>query len=184
MAAQNGKRSGEKRGRRAYLQYFTPTQNGYEYTGPVCRCLNPPQERKRLLWQQGGCCVVMAAAVIVAGCIPAPGTANCFYVLLPYLWVLAAVILTCWAFVQLAGGGEPLRRYVYDRSLPRLPVRLGFTAAGAAMALAGEVFYLLNGADDGQLWAAALFAVCQGSILTAAFAMRRLCAQMRYEVEE
>ena len=180
MAEQNGK----KKGRRAYLQYFTPTLNGYEYTGPICRCQNPPRERKRLLWQQGGCCAVLAAAVVVAGCLPAPGTTNCFYVLLPYLWVLAAVILTCWAFAQLAGGGEPMRRYVYDKSLLKLPVRLGFTAAGAALTLTGETFYLLIGADDGKPWAAALFIACQGGILAAAFTMRRLCARMRYEAED
>lgn len=180
MAEQNGK----KKGRRAYLQYFTRTLNGYEYTGPVCRCQNQPRERKRLLRQQGGCCTVMAAATVIAGCMPAPGTSNCFYVLLPYLWVLTAVILTCWAFGQLAGGGEPMRRYVYDRSLPKLPVRLGFTMAGAALTLTGEMIYLLMGADDGKLWAAMLFMVCQGGILAAAFTMRRLCARMRYEVED
>lgn len=180
MAEKNDK----KRGRRAYLQYFTQTPNGYEYTGPVCRCQNPPRERKRLLLKQGCCCAVMAAAAVTSGCIPAPGTANCFYVLIPFLWVFAAVVLTCWAYCQLAGGGEPMRRYVYDRSLPKLPTRLVFTAVGAALALAGEAFYLLKGADDGKLWAAALFMVCQGSIVAAAFAMRRLCAQMRYEAED
>lgn len=180
MAEQNGK----KKGRRAYLQYFVPTLNGYEYAGPVCRCQNPPRERKRLLRQQGGCCTVMAAAIVTAGCLPAPGTSNCFYVLLPYLWVLTAVILTCWAFIQLAGGGEPMRRYVYDRSLPKLSVRLGFTMAGAVLTLTGEMIYLLTGADDGKLWTAILFMACQGGILVAAFTMRRLCAQMCYEVED
>lgn len=170
--------------RTPYLQYFTPTLNGYKYTGPVCRCQNPPRERKCLLWQQGGCCAVMAAATVTAGCLPAPGTTNCFYVLLPYLWVLTAVILTCWAFGQLAGGGEPMRRYVYDRSLLKLPIRLGFVASGAALTLVGETYYLLMGADDGKLWAAALFMICQGGILAAALTMRRLCARMRYEAEE
>lgn len=180
MAKQNGK----KRGRRAYLQYFTPTLNGYEYTGPVCRCQNPPEERKRLLWQQGGCCAVMAAATVTVGSVPAPGTGNCFYVLLPYLWVLVAVILTCWAFGQLASGGEPMRRYVYDRSLSKIPIRLGFTMAGAVLTLAGEMLYLLIGADDGELWAAALFVICQGGNFAAAFTMRRLCARMRYKAED
>lgn len=177
-------KSNKKGGRRAYLQYFTPTLNGYEYTGPVCRCQNPPRERKRLLWQQGGCCAVMVVMAVTAGCLPAPGTTNCFYVLLPYLWVLSAVILTCWGFGQLAVGGEPIRRYVYDRSLPKLPFRLGFTMAGAVLTLAGETFYLLMGADDGKVWAAALFIACQGGILAAAFTMRWLCARMRYEVED
>lgn len=180
MTDQNGK----KGGRRAYLQYFTLTPNGYEYTGPVCWCQNLPLERRRLLWQQGCCCAVMAVAVAAAGCLPAPGMSNCFYVLLPYLWVLTAVILTCWAFGQLAGGGEPMRRYVYDRSLLKLPIRLGFTAAGAVLTLAGETFCLLIGYDDGKLWAAALFMICQGGILAVAFTMRRLCARMRYEVED
>lgn len=179
MAEKNDK----KGGRRAYLKYFTPTSDGYEYTGPVCRCQNPPRERKRLLWQQGGCCAVMVVMAVMAGCVPAPGTTNCFYVLLPYLWVLASVVMSCWAFGQLAGGGEPMRRYVYDRSLPKLPVRLGFTMVGTALTLAGETVYLLMGADDGKLWAAALFIVCQGGILAAAFIMRRLCARMCYEVE-
>ena len=127
---------------------------------------------------------MMAATTVAAGCVPAPGTINCFYVLMPYLGVLSAIILTCWAFGQLAGGGEPLRRYVYDRSLPKLPVRLGFTVTGAVLTLAGETFYLLTGADDGKLWAAVLFMACEGGILAAAIAMRRLCARMRYEVED
>lgn len=180
MAEKNDK----KGGRRAYLKYFTPTPDGYKYTGPVCRCQNTPRERKRLLWQQGGCCAVMAVMAVAAGCLPAPGTANCFYVLLPYLWVLSAVILTCWAFGQLAGGGEPMRRYVYDRSLPKLPIRLGFTMVGAALALAGETLYLLTGADDGKLWAAVLFIACQGAIFATAYTMRRQCARMRYEAED
>lgn len=178
------KQNGKKNGRRDYLQYFTRTLDGYEYTGPVCRCQNPPRERKFLLWQQGICCAVMAVAVVAAGCLPAPGTVNCFYVLLPYLWVLSAVILTCWTFGQMVGGGEPMRRYVYDRSLHKLPTRLGFTAVGAALVLTGETLYLLIGADDGELWAAALFMACQGGILAAAFTMRRLCMRMRYEVED
>ena len=184
MAEQNHKGSSRKSGRRAYLKYITLTPNGYEYTGPVCRCQNPPGERKRLLWQQGCCCAVMVVMAVAAGCLPAPGTANCFYVLLPYLWALSAVVLTCLAFGQLAVGGEPMRRYVYDRSLPKLPVRLGFTVAGAALTLAGETFYLLTAADDGKFWAAALFMACQGGILTAALAMRRLCERMRYKVED
>ena len=77
-----------------------------------------------------------------------------------------------------------MRRYVYDRSLPKLPIRLGFTIVGAALTLAGETIYLLTDSDDGKVWAAVLFIVCQGGILAAALTMRRLCKLMRYEVKD
>ena len=172
-----------KKSRRDHLKYFTLTIGGrYEYTGPVCRCQNPPAQRRALLWQLGTLCTGMAAVVIAAGCTPVAGMMNSFYVLLPYLWALLAVISVCWGFIQLLLGGEPLRRYVYDKSYARLPLRAGIVAAGAAATAAGECLYLLlHGRAD--VWAA-VFLLCQGGLVAAALALRGRLACLQYTVED
>lgn len=84
----------ERKGRRAYLDDFRRTVDGeYIYIGATYAFQGEQSTRKRGLLRWGILAVGMVACAIVGGCIRAPGTVNCAYVLIPYaVGILAAFL--------------------------------------------------------------------------------------------
>ena len=75
-----------RRGRRAYLDDFRQTVTGeYIYIGATYAFQGTAECRKKGLLRWGLLAVGMAAVAVVGGCISAPGTTHCAYILLPYV---------------------------------------------------------------------------------------------------
>lgn len=177
-----GGQSKPRRGRRAYLDDFTRTADGsYIYTGDTFTFRGGMDARRRYLATL--CCLaaVALAAAVAAGCISAPGTGRCPYVLLPYCLSLIASGSLAWGAGRLAIGGDPLRAYVYTTTVKRFPRRSALTALCAAAAIAGEAVYLaLYGAGELAL-GAAIFLTCHGLILASALVWLRLSRREVWE---
>ena len=109
----------QKKGRRAYLKDFRKNEHGeYSYKGDLYE-----YKGSDLLWKKGilfALCAVLLAAEITAGCVSAPGMDNCFYVLLPYAAGLTGCASVCLAICNLCAGNNPLRAYVYEKSVLKI----------------------------------------------------------------
>ena len=67
---------------------------------------------------------------------------NSVYVLLPYAVQMAAALSTVWAYGRMARGGNPLREYIYESTVLKLPLRGGLTGCFALVCAAGEFIHL------------------------------------------
>lgn len=137
-----------KGGRRAYLNDFVADENGgYLYGGARYEPENCNiKSYCRLL---GAVMTVITAVSAASGCISAEGSTNCFYVVLPLLFELIAVLLGDAAAVKVLLSEKPLREYIYVKSAKRIPIFL-FCAAGfaAAGAVCTGVYIALNGVGE------------------------------------
>ena len=174
-----------RRGRRAYLDDFRRNVSGeYIYIGPLHAFRGTAESRKRGLIRWGLMAVGMAALGIVGGCIYAPGTTHCAYIMIPYVAGLLAAWSVLWAFARLAKGGDPLRGYVYDATVSQFRLRTMITAVGAGCAVAGELVYVALHGVQGMLPGMLLFLGSQGAMLALALLWRPLGREMVWELRE
>ena len=139
----------KKWGRNGYLQDFKGNQReGYVYMGASWQAEEPL--RKRLLarlWAGQG---MGLTAAVLPGLLTTAGLQNTFYVILPYvLWLLSDLYLT-YLLGALTLAGNPIRNYVFERTVMRFHPWAAAALAGAALtALALLVFMLGGGGGQG-----------------------------------
>lgn len=137
----------KRRSRRDYLNDFRPNVAGeYIYTGTLYTLLGSAEEktalRRRLAAQAAG----IVLAVVLAGSVNSAGMTNCAYVLLPYAGEAIAAFVTVWSLVRLLGGGDPLRAYIYEGAVKKLPDRAMILAVLTGVGACCLLLYLvLNG---------------------------------------
>lgn len=134
----------KRRGRRGYLADFRQTVTGeYVYEGTIHRFEGPGSWKKNMagLW---GLALVLLGAAAAAGLIPAPGIVGTAYITIPYALSLVCAISVVWLMARWTLGGQELRDYVYRATVGQVKLR-GWAAAGfAAIALVGEIVYLIG----------------------------------------
>ena len=150
----------------------------YVYTGKYLK-FQGEKSRKRSLMELWGLTVPMAVCVIAGGCIPAPGTQNTFYVLLPMMVEIILAVSCLWLLGQVTLGGDPMKEYVYHDSAEKLPGRLLATAVFAAATALLELLYL--GLNGGFGLLAGLVLGMQIMVIFLAFWGRKFAARMKWE---
>ena len=151
MAGEKKKRQGPKRW--AHLNSFFMEEDGsYGYHGAVYAYDGPEKSRKAFLLALWLLAALVAGAVIFAGCIPAPGMDNCFYVLLPYLGEVTAAGSLVWGLSRMTAGGDPLRAYVFEATVEKLPRRAAATMIFAGIGAIGCIIFLLCQVFAGPIW--------------------------------
>lgn len=147
-------RKSEKKykGRKAYLNDFKLNDKGeYNYEGILYGWAGEEEAYKstlRILWILG---ILQTAALLAAGFVEAPGIMNSFYVVLPYAISLVAGVSVLWGIGRLTAGKHPLRAYIYKASVGALPMRTVIVMVSAAIACAGELYYLIANGSEGKL---------------------------------
>lgn len=172
------------RGRRAYLQYFTPTVGGgYVYNGPMVPCRTPRAARRRLLAALGALLAAVTGCTALPGLVPVPGMQGCFYVILPWLGQLAGTVFLLGAgrLVPWLWDADALRRYRYEATAPKLPLRAACTAVCAGLAAVGEAVCLLRQGAGGNAGGAVLFFGCQLCAAVAAAGAGRLARRLAFD---
>ena len=155
-----------KKGRRAYLNDFHRTLSGeYVYQGVTYTFEGNKKQRLHLYYKLLAISVVLAAAGIVSGCISAPGTLNCFYVLLPYMISFMTSLSLIWGLCRLWAGGSPLREYIYQATMDQFQPRGTLTAVSAGCAVVGETIYVIRNGAQGMVSGMILFLICQALVL-------------------
>lgn len=140
----------EKKGRRAYLEDFQKNVAGeYVYTGEYYVYQERGKSRRRALAELWLLCGLLAAAAVGAGCVPDLWMGRP-YLILPYAAGLAAAASLCWGLGRLSAGGDPLRAYVYQQTVCKLPVRAAVTAVCAGLTLAGTLCAVIFTKTDGE----------------------------------
>lgn len=140
---ENRDQPAKKKRRRAYLDDFKKTGEGqYRYEGALYQSALPEKERKKAAGLLGLLCCSVTALTLAAGCVPSAGMQNSVYVLLPYAVQMAAALSTVWAYGRMARGGNPLREYIYESTVLKLPLRGGLTGCLALVCAAGEFIHL------------------------------------------
>lgn len=149
----------------------SPERNGFRGNGEALRpCLMK-------LWLLGA---VLLGCLIAAGCISVPGMDNCFYVLLPYAAALMAGISVLWALGRMTAGGNPLKEYVYQASVEKLPERAVMTVFFAAAAAAGEAVYICLHGAEGKPAGFCVFMLLNFAAAGAALMLRREIKTMKW----
>jgi hypothetical protein len=138
---------------RSYLDDFQINEQGeYEYQGVTYRWQIPDNRKPALrgLWMRLTCAAIL---MLAAGCIPAPGVDHIFYLLIPYAAGLACCLWSAMALSRMSGEKDPMREYVFNRSVLRLPVTFLFAALFGILCTAAQVVYLLlHGGGDKILY--------------------------------
>lgn len=141
----------KKRDKRDYLKNFEKSPGGsYVYTGMTWHA--DPVLRHRILVKLWALQAVMLMSVILPGLVTTAGLLNTFYVILPYVfWFLSDIVLI-YTLGSITFGGNPMRDYIYQRSVTQYALRTGFPLAGAVLtALAMLVFLLRGGSGEGAV---------------------------------
>ena len=133
--------------RKQYLDDFRPAVNGeYVYTGNHYSPDMDWSDYSRLRGCIIAASVITAGFVLAAGSLPAAGSISCFYVILPFLAVIICCSVTVWKVLSLFLSGYTVREYVYDKTVPVIPLWLKAGIISSAVTLISEtVFLMLNG---------------------------------------
>lgn len=163
MAGQN------KRGRKSYLRDFEKAPDGsYVYKGETWRA--DSTLRRQLLIKLWALQAVMLLAVLLPGFVTTAGLLNSFYVILPYVfWVISDFYLA-YMLGNMTFGGNPLRDYVYKRSVVYYkPCAMTAFAGALCTALGMSVFLVRGGIGEG----AAVCFVCCAAQMAASFLIKK-----------
>ena len=171
-----------KKGRRAYLDDFQTTVSGEMiYCGAYYVYQGRTEARKGFLLKVTAASAVAAVFSVLSGCVPAPGTLNCFYVLLPLLGSILSAISVLWAAVRLISGGEQLREYVYSATVEAFPMRTALSVGFSGLSILGELLFLLLNGAEGNFFAPALFLLGQGLCLLCSLLCRKRTSAARWQ---
>lgn len=140
----------KRRKKKAYLNDFEKEKSGeYIYKGNTYVWEEREEQQKKRRRLLLICACLTQLFLIAAGCVTAPGTGNCIYVLIPYVVSLISGVTVLWGVVRLIGSGSVLREYVHKATAGQIPGRAVIAAAGSAVTVMGELLYvILNGAEE------------------------------------
>ena len=134
--------------RRAYLDDFRKTQNGdYQYEGSRYACELSEKEWKKKSTAMATAGIAAILLTIAAGCVPSVGLQGSIFVLLPYAVQLAAACSLAWACARLLGKEYPLREYVYQQTVCKIPLRSRVCIAVTGVSVLGELIELTHHSD-------------------------------------
>lgn len=126
--------------RQSRLSYYQRSASGeYIYTGSYMTYVEEGRSRRRLLtelWCMGAGALV---CLLAGGFLPVESFTGCGYVLFPYMLALLASIAVLWQLGELTGGGEPIKTYVYEAAVPRIPRLSMLSVLGAVLCILGQI---------------------------------------------
>ena len=166
-----------KKSRKQYLNDFTPALNGdYVYTGGYYRPEMDhavfSQFRVRFIISV----IISAIFVFAAGLLPAAGSTNCFYVILPFLAMIICCYVKAGKAARLFLSGSRVRDYVYLKTVPVLPGWIIAEAVSAAATLLAEaVFLIINGVESRELYTVLYICLIVSTLIADLAAMKYFC---------
>ena len=159
----------KKRDNKHYLRDFQENPDGsYVYTGKTWHA--DEAVRRRILVRLWALQAVMLISVLLPGFVTTAGLLNTFYVIIPYVFWLISDFVLAYTLGIMTFGGNPLKDYIYERSVLRYPFCTVLSIAGAVMtAIALLIFLLRGGSGEGEI---ICFICCGIQIIASFFAGR------------
>ena len=112
----------------------------------ACELSEKEWKKKSTAMAAAGIAVILLT--IAAGCVPSVGLQGSIFVLLPYAVQLAAACSLAWACARLLGKEYPLREYVYQQTVCKIPLRSGVCIAAAGVSVIGELIELTRHSNE------------------------------------
>lgn len=132
----------DRKKKRAYLDDFEKDLNGnYQYRGAHYHYAGE-QSRGRALAGLWALCGGGAVLVVAAGLVPGATAYAPFWLLLPYMAGLLAAVYAVYLLVRLTAGGDPLRAYIHEQTVQKLPGSCTLAAVLAAITAAAQLVQL------------------------------------------
>ncbi len=134
-----------------YLNDYKKDSGGrYVYTGGYYTFSGTGEERKKAYAVLTALLVMISAVVIGSGCINAAGMSNTFYVIIPYIFEVAALFALVWNSVKLLKSGKNIKEYNFSSAMKYIsPASVMLAVFAAAGLICSAVFIILNGFDGG-----------------------------------
>lgn len=134
----------KRRMRRPELEFFAPTAGGeMVYTGGYHGIEGGEAAFRRGMVLRWVTSLGALAALLAAGFLPVAGMNGAVYVLLPYAAALITAGSAVWCVGRMTRNGYPMRTYVYEATVPRLPARNVAVAVLNILTALGEGAHLL-----------------------------------------
>ena len=153
-----------------YLENFEKDDNGeWQYKGGYYTFANPNADEKRLKKNMLICSVIALLGGLGGGLIPAPGSLDIWYVVLPLALTFLMAALLLYKSACLYTAKSPLRDYDYKSTLGTAGLWNTGLMIAAGCTVIGEIIFLcLHGMEGVQT--AILFLICEtmafvGSVL-------------------
>lgn len=172
----------DRKKKRAYLDDFEKDLNGnYQYRGAHYH-YKGTKSRGRALAGLWVLCGGGAALVVAAGLVPGATAYAPFWLLLPYMASLLAAVYAVYLLVRLTAAGEPLRAYIHEQTVLKLPDSCTLAAVLAGITAAAQLVQLAVSRQN--LPARILFILLQAAA-AGAFAMENhQFKALKYEKQE
>lgn len=133
-----------RKSRKSALEHYQVNAGGeYIYTGGYMAYVEQAKPRKQALTELWALAGAMGIGAVACGCIPAPGTQNTFYVLIPLMISIITAIACLWTLGQITAGGDPMKEYVYRDSVEKMQGRFSAAAFFAGLTALMELVHLL-----------------------------------------
>lgn len=169
--------------RKEYLKDFYKNLAGeYVYTGSYFEQQGTETEKKACSRKLALEAVGVALVLILAGCENAAGMTGCWYVLIPYAAEAIAAFVTVWSLIRMLYGGVPLRAYVYERTVKKLPDQAMLLMIFAGASAAGAMTYLAIHGFEGRLAGALFYLLMKATQMLLAHDVRRTVRSMKWEI--
>ena len=125
--------------RQSRISHYQRTASGEViYTGDYMAYVDCGRSRKRLLAELWALGVAAVCCLLAGGFLPIESFRGCGYVLFPYMVALLGAAAVLWYLGELTGGGNPLKTYVYESAVPRIPRLAVLSAIGAVLCVLGQ----------------------------------------------
>ena len=169
---------------RSYLDDYQINEQGeYEFRGAYYRWELPEKRKEvqRTLWL---CLTGAAVLMVAAGCIPAPGVNNMFYLLLPYAAGLGFCVWGAMALGRMCTEADPMREHKFKTSTGRLPMIFVLAALMDIICVIAEAVHLLLHPGEGSLPCGILFILLEAAAAFLLIASRRKLGGLNWIREE
>lgn len=172
-----------KKGRRARLSGFAPTATGeYVYTGGHYAYVEQGGSYKRFLAAQWALALGCLGCTVGGGCVSGPGMGNSFYVIIPWAGTLIAAVTVVWAVARMAYWGNPLRDYVYEKTVLALSARCKIAAAfAAATEVLSGAFLGSHGMEENDILGVCAFFILEIGTIICSLALISLEKRQKWE---
>ena len=172
----------DRKKKRAYLDDFEKDLNGnYQYRGAHYH-YKGTKSRGRALAGLWVLCGGGAALVVAAGVLPGATARAPLYLELPYMAALVLALYAVVVLVRATRGGDPMRAYIHEQTVQKLPGSCLLAAVFAAITAAAQLVQL---ALEGQnLPARLVFTLLQAAAAAAFVLASKQFKALKYERQE
>ena len=153
------------RNRRGYLDNYVKGMDGrYIYTGEYMKFLGTAVAKRAMDVQIIVTASLVFVLLVASSFTLAGDMSRSIYVVIPYVLEVIIGFFLIWYTYKFEHGGNPMKKYIYDKVAGKLPVFGIFTTIAAGLgAVLSVVFMLVNKPEQTMLTLGIIYAVIKAA---------------------